>query len=415
MGLATAFFLCALVGMASAAAEGIDSALRLAAAGRFAEAEKILLALEKAEPQNSEVRYRLGLVLLRQQKLQDARARLESAAKLSPQSPLVWLALAQVRLRQGDSSGASRAAEQARLVAKREPTVARALLLYDVEAIRHHLESGKAEAAVELAKQAITRENAAVLHNLLGKAYTLQKNPVGAVQELQEAIRLDPDQPQYYADLAGLFLDHRTPDPAEMVLKAAVQRFPKNAGLKRLEGVAYLGQGKMPQAIDAFLQAIDLEPDAEAGYASLETLIPVAGDRLPEITQRLTAFAERRPETPVGHYLLALASPNGAAEHLRRAVAAAPDFWPAQFELHKILKEDGKLGGAVAALEKVIALKPDHAAAHFSLAQVYALLGDREGARREREIHHKLLAAQRADEEKRREQAPKLSYRLSDR
>jgi tetratricopeptide (TPR) repeat protein len=401
------------IGVLSAA--DLATALRLASAGRFEEAEQVLVTLENADPQNAEVKYRLGLVLLRQGKLKEAGARLEPAAKLSPESPLVWLALAQLRLRQGDAASATRAAEQARSLGGGEPTVAKALFLFDVEAIRHHLEAGRAEAAAVLARQAITRDNAAVFHHLLAKAQVLQKKPAAAVEQFQEAIRRDPAQPEYYGDLAALFLDHRTPEPAAIVLAAAIQRFPKHVGLARLQGVLFLGQGKIEEAIDAFVRAIDLDPDNEGGYASLETLIPQAGDRLPEVTRRLAAFAEKHPESALGHYLLALASPERAEQRLRRAIAAAPDFWPAQFELHKILKEQGKTAAAVAALERVIALHPGHAPAHFGLAQMYAQLGDRERARREREIHHKLVEAQRAEEEKRREQAPKLSYRVSDR
>ena len=393
----------------------LDTALGLATSGRYAEAEQILARLERAEPQNAEVKYRLGLVLLRQGKLPQARARLETAVKLSPQSPLVWLALAQVKLRLGDAAGAGRAAEQARSLGGREHAVSKALFLYDVEAIRSQLRSGQAKRAVELARQAIAREDAAVFRHLLGQAYALRRDPAAAVAELQEAIRLDPDRPEYYGDLAALFLDHRTPEPAEMVLGAAARRFPKSADVARMLGVAYLGQGRTAEAIDAFLRAIDLDPDAENGYASLQTLLPSAADRLPEITRRLAAFAEKHPTSPVGHYLLALASPDGAEQRLRRAIAAAPDFWPAQFELHKLLKEQGKWPEAAAALEKVIALNPEHAPAHFSLAQVYAQLGDRERARREREIHHKLAVAQRAEEQKQREQAPRLSFQLSDR
>ncbi len=410
-------FLCNLVcALAAPYPQDLDTALRLAGAGRFAEAENILLALEKAEPQNGDVRYRLGLVLLRQGKLQGAGVRLQAAAKLTPRSPLVWLALARVRLQQGDTAAAGRAAAQARAVASRDPNVTKALFLYDLEAIRRHLGAGQAETAAELARQAIARQDAAVFHNLLGKAvHELQKDAALAVQELQEAIRMDPGQPEYYADLASLFLDHRTPDPALLVLETAVKRFPKHAGLAQLRGVAYLGQGNTPAALDAFLRAIDLDPDAESGYVSLETLIPSAGDRLPEIAQRLAAFARKHPSSPVGHYLLALASPESAEERLRRALAAAPDFWPAHFQLHKVLAAQERWQEALAAVQKVIALHPNHAPAHFALAQAYTRTGDREGAQREREIHHKLVSAQRAEEEKRRSEAPRLSYRLSDR
>ena len=415
MMLAGFLVFSALLPLALAAQDPLQSAVRLAATGRLTEAEQILRKLEQGDPQNAEVLYRLGLVLLREGKHKEAGMRLEAASRLSPESPLVWLTLAQVKLRQGNTAEAARAAARARSLARRDEVLSKALLLYDVEAIQHHLEAGQAQEAIELARQAVVRENAAVFRNLLGKAYALRNNAVEAVQELQEAIRLDPNQAAYYLDLAAVLLDHRTPEPAVVILGNAAQRFPKNAEVVRLLGVAYLGKGQTREALEAFLHAIVLDPDLEISYASLETLLPEAGDLLPEITRRLSAFSDQHPSSPVGHYLLALVSAEQAELRLRRAIAVAPAFWPAHFELHKILKQQGKWKDAEAALEKVVSLNPNYPQAHYSLAEVFLHLGDRARASQERELHHKLVAAQRAAEEKRRQEAPKLDYRLVDR
>lgn len=362
----------------------LQKAIDLAATGQLDRAEQILISLEKAKPKDAEVQYNFGLVLLKQGRLEDAGRRLESAAKLDPQSPLVWLAVAQVRLRQGDTTGASQAAEQARSTARQEPTVLRAR---------------------------------AKFHHLLGKAYTAQSKPAPAVQQLQEAIRLDPSQASCYTDLAQLFLDHHTPEPAEMVLGNAVRRLPKDAELFRMLGLAYYAQGKKKEALDSFLNATELDRDLESAYASLETLLPEAGDRLTEITQRLRGFAGRRPSSPVGPYLLALALLDQPAETerlLRKAIQVAPDFWPAYYELQRLLKSQGEWKAAAEALENTIQLNPDFAPAHYSLAEVYNRLGDRVRARQERQYHHQLLTEQQAALEKRRENSPKLSYQLSE-
>jgi predicted Zn-dependent protease len=75
--------------------------MQLAAGGNFAEAEKTLRALEKVYPDEFEVRYRLGLILMREGKTAEALERLESAVQLSPASALGWLALSQARLKLG--------------------------------------------------------------------------------------------------------------------------------------------------------------------------------------------------------------------------------------------------------------------------------------------------------------------------
>jgi tetratricopeptide (TPR) repeat protein len=214
--------------------------------------------------------------------------------------------------------------------------------------------------------------------------------------------------------LAQLFLDHDTAEPAEVVLKTAVRRFPTNAEVLRMLGLAYYAQGKMQEALDAFLKAIDADPDIESAYASLEVLLPDAGQRAPEIIAKLRTFTERHPESPIGPFLLALIEPGKSEALLRQAIRVAPGFWPAYFELHKVLKAREQWEEAAAALEKTAELNPDYAPAHYALAEYYNRKGDRARAARERELHHKLLADQRKAEEQHRAQAPRLSFAVEE-
>jgi tetratricopeptide (TPR) repeat protein len=324
----------------------VDKAMQLVSAGKLAEAESMLLDLEKSDPRNPEIEYRFGLVLLKEGKLDDARRRLESAAKLDPKYPFVWSALG-------------------------------------------------------------------LLHESLAKVATRSDAPA-AVREFQEAIRLDPSRTIYYLELAQLFLDHDTAEPAELVLKNAMRRFRANAEVLRMLGLANYAQGKTQEALDAFLKAIDADPDAESAYASLEVLLPDAQQRLPEIIAKLRKFTMRHPESPIGPFLLALTVPDQSEALLRDAIRVAPAFWPAYFELHKLLKAEEKWDEAAAALEKTAELNPGHAPTHYALAEYYNRKGDRARAAQERELHHKLLADQRKAEEQHRSQAPRLVYTVED-
>jgi tetratricopeptide (TPR) repeat protein len=164
------------------------------------------------------------------------------------------------------------------------------------------------------------------------------------------------------------------------------------------------------------LKAIDLAPDREDLYASLETLIVSGEPRLPEIGAKVGEFSERMPSSPVGHYLRALvlkattSAREEASALLKKAIALSPSFWPAHFELHHYLKDDPIR--AAAALERVVALNGDFAPARYALAQVYAQIGDRERARKEREAHHRILSRQRAETERLRRSMPRLSYQF---
>ena len=252
-----------------------------------------------------------------------------------------------------------------------------------------------------------------LLHDSLAKA-AAPSDAAAAVKEFQEAIRLDPGRAVYYLELAQLFLDHDMAEPAELVLDNAARRFPNHAGILRMLGLADYAQGKTREALDALLKAIDVDPDVESSYASLEALLPDAGPRLPEIVTRLRSFVERHPESPIGPFLLALIQPQQSEALLRAAIYVAPAFWPAYFELHKVLKALERWDEAAAALGKVVELNPEYAPAHYALAEYYNRNGDRVRAAKERELHHKLLADQRRAADQHRSQTPRLSFTVSE-
>jgi tetratricopeptide (TPR) repeat protein len=197
-----------------------------------------------------------------------------------------------------------------------------------------------------------------------------------------------------------------------ILLEEAARRFPSDPQILRLKGMAYYARGRNREALDAFLELLKREPDRLDVWASLDTLIPDAGERLPELTRMLQTFCERHASAPLGYYLLARVPGQDAEALLRKAVAASAGFWPAYFELHKLLKEREQPREAVQALEKVMSLNPGFAPAHYAAAQLYSALGDHERAKREREIHHRLLSEQRASAEKHNAARPRLSYEV---
>jgi tetratricopeptide (TPR) repeat protein len=420
--------------------------MNLAAQGRFPEAEQVLRAAEKKHPNEFEARYRLGVILLRQGKAREATTRFEAAAEISRNSALPWLGLAQSRLKQGQRDAAHQAAKRAAELGNEQPSVWRALALFYAESnefaraaefeerwgatpeadpesmlrlCRLRVLAGDGKRAVEVCRRAIAQRESADLQQLLGDAYRLAGHAAAAVEAYQRAIHLNPAESKTYFSLVALFLDHRTPLPAIAVLGTAIAKFPKETEFRRMLGLAQYQTGDFDKAIEAFLAAIDLDPDAETSYASLETLIPQAGPRLPEIVERLRHFRARRPGSPVGHFLIARALAVGATAPeaeveslLRQAVQVEPGFWPAHFELAQRLETQGHSSQAIQTLERVVKLKPDYAPAHYSLAQLYGQAGDRLRAVEHRKQHHALLHRERARLERARTETPTLQFKI---
>ena len=373
-----AFALCAAGQSQSGAEQEFAAAMRLIGQGDFSQAEQKLRALEKAHPGLFEIHYRLGLVLMRQGKDQEAAPRIEAAVRQSPASAPAWLAAAQVRSKLGNRDGAIAAAGRAANLAPREPG----------------------------------------FHYLLGQVYRTSRRPAEAAAEFQQAIRLAPNDWQPYAALAGMFLDHRTPEPAIALLQAAPKEFHRIAEYHRMLGLACYQTGKREQAIDEFLAIADLEPDSDIGYTSLETLLPEAGARRAELARRFDVFRSRQPRNPVGHFLLARAqaldgAPPAVVEPLlRQAITVEHSFWPAYYELGLLLETQGNNAEAVRLLTQVVEINPDYAAAHFALSRLYAKQGDRPQAVAHRKKHAELLESERQKAARAREESPALNYRL---
>ena len=141
--------------------------------------------------------------------------------------------------------------------------------------------------------------------------------------------------------------------------------------------------------------------------------------RLPEIIRRLRSFRERRPASPVGHFLLARAltanaTPPGAEIEtlLRQTIRVDPNFWPAHFELAQLEELEENLENAIQSLIRVVRLNPEYAPAHYSLAQLYAQKGDRPRAVEHRRKHHTLLDRERARTARARAESPALLFSI---
>ncbi len=354
----------------------VEDAMRMVAAGRLPEAETALRALAAKEPRDADLRYRLGLVLVKQNRLDDAAKVLVEATRIDPTFGFAWLALGEISFRQGDK----------------------------VAAMAH------AKRAEERAGKSVMAWKAlAALEERIGDA-------VGQARALEVLVRLAPQDRDACVRLANLLLEHRNAGAARSAADSGLRVFPNDSELLRLRGLAWYGMGRKDEAMDSFLAAMDAAPADETVHASVETLLPDAGDKLPQVRERLLRFAAQRPDSPLGPFLLALVSAPASAEDqetlLRRAIAIDPNFWPAYFDLQRILRRQGKRQEAIEALETTLRLNANHEASHFALAQLYLEAGDREKARQHRAEHHRLRAAAASEEQKRSAEAPRFAVKI---
>jgi tetratricopeptide (TPR) repeat protein len=174
-------------------------------------------------------------------------------------------------------------------------------------------------------------------------------------------------------------------------------------------------KGNYDSARDAFRAALKTDPELDVAYVGLaETYSRQANDR--DAIQILESARQARPD----HYLLEyyfgmLASRLGrekdALAALNNAARLEPGEADPQFELGKLYVSQEDWPEARQAFERVIAIRPQFAPAHYQLSRVCTRLGISAEAAHEAQLAHTLVDAQR-DQAFRNQRARGGSFRL---
>jgi tetratricopeptide (TPR) repeat protein len=218
-------------------------------------------------------------------------------------------------------------------------------------------------------------------HSNLGASYQADENWPGAVEQFQEALRLNPDDAVMHNNLGEAWL--KVPgrlDDAVGQLEEALRLKPNFAEAHHNLALA-LEQipGRQPEAITHFEEALRLKPDyAEAHYNLALALAHMSG-RLPEAIAQFEQALRFKPDYAEAHEDLAIAlepTPGrlpDAVKHFEEALRLMPNNAEAHVNLAIALEQiPGREPDAVAHYEEAVRLKPDYAEAHNNLAAALA-------------------------------------------
>jgi tetratricopeptide (TPR) repeat protein len=330
------------------------------------------LALLLLVPQQDDFQAQFSgaLKALHERNFEAARTGLQAAGKLHPADPHVWVALAETYWKLGNTESAAEAAGKAEKLGANDP---------------------------------ITRRGLAIFYSEQGKAYEANGQSAKAIQQLQAAIRLKPDEESYHFDLIEILLRHYDFKGAIQQSEAALKKFPKSAQLTLAAGVAYYGQDQAEPAIGKFLQTIALDPSIEQPYIFLARVINRAHAHLPAITQRFAEFQEKNPESYLGYFMHAKAldaqfqEPELAENLLRKSISLNGDYWESHYELAILLEKKGAIEEAEKEFRRTTELNPKEPSPHYRLCRVLAKLGRTTEAQAEAAVLKKATEEYRED------------------
>jgi tetratricopeptide (TPR) repeat protein len=179
-------------------------------------------------------------------------------------------------------------------------------------------------------------------HYLLGAARHALGRPLDAIENLEHALRLQPN----YVDVHNYL------------------------------GSVLARQGKVDEAIGCYRRALALRPDFALAHHNLGCLLTTLNKPDEAVVCHQKALA-LKPEYVEAYHGLGIAlkagnRPDEAVASYRRAIALAPEYFEAHNNLGVALMDGGKLDEAMASFQRALELNVDYAEAHYNLGVALA-------------------------------------------
>jgi tetratricopeptide (TPR) repeat protein len=259
----------------------------------------------------------------------------------------------------------------------------------------------------------LAHQDDAGLHRLLGELDEKMGDPLAAVHEDEQAVRLDPSEQNYFTWGSELLL-HRAVWQAAEVFKNGSKAYPASARMLSALGAALFAGALYDQAADSLCQASDLKPDDPEPYIFMGKIEIGAPKPLPCIEPRLARLVQQQPGNALANYLYAMAiwkrqqqpvnreSLQQVESLLNKAVAIDPKRGDAYLQLGILSSSQHNFEKAIGYYSQAIEVDPKLGEAHYRLGVAYDRIGSPEKAKEEFQLHDEIEKQQAAAVERQR-------------
>jgi tetratricopeptide (TPR) repeat protein len=273
--------------------------------------------------------------------------------------------------------------------------------------------AGDFSQAREHAQKLLAHQDKADLHRLLGALDEKVGDPLAAVHEDEQAVRLDPSEENYFAWGSELLL-HRAVWQAAEVFRQGTRAYPKSARMLTALGTAQFAGALYEDAATSLCAASDLDPADPLPYVFLGRIDLAAPKPLGCVAPRLARLVKVQPQNSLANYLYAMAILKGleqtpdpktlqqAETLLSTAVTIDPKCADAYLQLGILASSQHQTEKAIGYYNKAIEAQPQLGEAHYRLGVAYDRTGSPEKARQEFQLHDEIEKQQAATVERQR-------------
>ena len=284
-------------------------------------------------------------------------------------------------------------------------------------------ESGDFSQSREHVQKLLAHKDGADLHRLAGELDEKLGDPLAAVHEDEQAVRLDPNEQNYFAWGSELLL-HRAVWQAVEVFRNGAKAHPKSARMLAALGTALFASALYDEAALRLCDASDLNPADPVPYIFMGKIEIAAPTPLACIGPKLARFVREQPENALANYLYAMAlwkrqeqsaDPRALQQVetlLTKAVTIDAKCGEAYLQLGVLYFSQHNFEKAIGFYTKAIEANPQLGEAHYRLGVAYDRIGEPAKAKQEFQLHDEIEKQQAAAIERQRREVKQFSVVL---
>lgn len=267
--------------------------------------------------------------------------------------------------------------------------------------------AGNFSQAREHVQKLLAQKDDADLRRLSGEIDEKLGDPLAAVREEEQAVRLDPSEQNYFEWGSELLL-HRAVWQAVEVFGNGVKIHPKSARMLAALGTALFAGARYDEAAVRLCEASDLNPADPEPYIFLGRIAMAAPTPLACVEEKLARFVQLQPGNSLANYFYAMAilkrqeqPPKQEALQqvealLTKAVTIDHKCSDAYLQLGILYFSQRNFEKAIDFYTKAIEANPQLGDAHYRLGVAYDRTGQATKAKQEFQLHDEIEKSQAA-------------------